>query len=100
MARRVGLSNTHKIGKQSLYSTIYEFGFVTVFYFPTVYIDCHPPIPFEEIIQEGCVPMWFKHNTILRIFYFWFWQFTHAFLFNFTLPVQPRDRQKRVIAQG
>ena len=54
---------------------IYVFVFVTVIYFPTVYIDCHPQIPAEETIKEGrnvrpgLCPNISKHYTILRIFY-------------------------------
>ena len=57
------------------------FVFVTVFFFPTVYIVCHPQIPAEETIKEGrnvrpgLCPNISKHYTILIIFYLWFWPF-------------------------
>ena len=57
---------------------IYVFVFVTIFCFPTVYIDCHPQIPAEETVKEGrnvrpgLCPNISKRYTILRIFYFRF----------------------------
>ena len=45
---------TNKFDKQSLYSTCMNLCFChTVFYFLTIYIDCHPQIPAEETVKEG-----------------------------------------------
>ena len=59
------LVSTHFI----LLICIYFFVFVTLFHFPTVYIDCHPkpllrrPSKKVETYVQGCVPIYL--NTIL-----------------------------------